>query len=101
MIVSLVMEAYKNKFTTTELPSYKEVLYDVATENRCAQRDLDEVESKERNCMRLARQFCLVTKEDRERFFTYVLSKPSTHLASFSPTYAIRQCWIIYSMIKR
>ena len=44
------MEAYKNQFTTTELLSYKEVLYDEATEYWYAQRDLDEVEREERNC---------------------------------------------------
>ena len=38
--------------------------------------------------MRLAQQFCLVTKEYSERFFTYVLFQPSTwnvaaHLESY------------------
>ena len=70
------MEAYKNKFTTTELLLYKEVLCDEATKDWCAQRDLDEVESQERNCMRLAHQLCLVTKKYRERYITYVLPKP-------------------------
>ena len=46
------------------------------------------VERGERNCTRLAQQFCLVTKECRERLFTNVLSKPSTwsvttHLESY------------------
>ena len=56
------MEASKNQFTTTELLSYKEVLCDEATEDRYAQRGLDEVEREERNCMRLAQQFYLVTR---------------------------------------
>ena len=62
MVVSLVMEANKKQFTTTELPSYKEMLCDEATEDWYAQRDLDEVESEERNCMRLVHQFCLAIK---------------------------------------
>ena len=60
------MEAFENEFTATELLSYKEVLYDEATEEWYAQRDLDEVEPEERNCMRLARQFCLLMKADND-----------------------------------
>ena len=56
-MLSVIMEAFKNEFTVTELLPYKEVLYDEATEECYAQRDLDEVEREERNCMRLARQF--------------------------------------------
>ena len=88
MVVSLVMEAFKNQFTPTELLSYKEVLYNEATEDWYVQRDLDKVEREERNCMRLAHQFWLTMKKYRERFFIYVLSQPSTwsvatHLASY------------------
>ena len=53
-----MMEAFRDQFTTTELPSYKEVLYDEATEEWYVQRDPDEVERGERNCMCFARQFC-------------------------------------------
>ena len=49
------------------------MLYDEATEHCYAQRDLDNVDREEHNCMQLAQQFCLVTKEHRERFFTYAL----------------------------
>ena len=85
---SSVMEAFKNEFRTAEFLSFKEVLYYEATEDWYAQRDLDEMEREEHNCKRLAQQLCLVTKENRERFFTYVLSKPSpwsvaTHLQSY------------------
>ena len=38
------MEAFRDQFVTTELLSYKEVLYHEATEEWCAQRDPDEVE---------------------------------------------------------
>ena len=77
-----------DQFTTTELLSFKEVLYDEATEEWYAQRDPDEVEREEHNCMRLARQFCHLMKEYRERFFTSVLFRSRTrsvaaHLESY------------------
>ena len=53
---SVIMEAFKDQFTATELLSYKEVLYDEATEEWYAQRDPDQVEREEHNYMRLARQ---------------------------------------------
>ena len=64
------MEAFRDQFATTELLSYKEMLCDEAAEEWYAQRDPDEVEREERNCMRLARQFCHLMKEYKERFFT-------------------------------
>ena len=67
------MEAFRDQFTATYLLSYKEVLYDEATEEWYAQRDPDGVDLEERNCMRLARLFCHLMKEYRERIFTYVL----------------------------
>ena len=51
------MEAFRDQFTATELLSYKEMSYDEATEEWYAQRDPDEVDREERNCMRLAQQF--------------------------------------------
>ena len=53
---SVIMEAFRDRFTAAELLSYKEVLYDEATEEWYAPHDPDEVEREERNCMRLARQ---------------------------------------------
>ena len=53
-ILSVILEVLNNEFTATELLSYKYVLYDEATEEWYTQRDLDEVEREERNCMRLA-----------------------------------------------
>ena len=46
------------------------------------------MEREERHCVRLARQFCHIIIEYRERFFTYVLFHPSTrsvaaHLESY------------------
>ena len=55
---SVIMEAFRDQFTARELLTYKEVLYDEATEEWNAQRDPNEVDREESNCMRLARQFC-------------------------------------------
>ena len=51
------MEAFRDQFTATELLSYKEVLFEEATKEWYAQRDPDEVDREERNCIRLAKQF--------------------------------------------
>ena len=77
-ILSVTIEALTDQFSTAELLSYKEVLYDEATEEWYAQRDPDEMEREERYCMHLARQFCHPMKEYRERSFIYVLFHPST-----------------------
>ena len=53
IFISSHMEAFNNEFTTTEMLSYKEVVYDEATGDWYAQRDLDEVGREECNCMRL------------------------------------------------
>ena len=82
------MEAFRDQFTTTKLLSWKEVLYEEATEEWYAQRDPDEVDREERNCIRLSRQFGHVMKEYSERFFTYVVFQSPTrsvaaHLESY------------------
>ena len=62
------------------------MLHDEATEEWYAQREPDEAEREERNCKRLARQFCQLMKEYRERFFTYILFQSPTaaaHLESY------------------
>ena len=51
---SVIMEAFTDHFITTEVLSYKEVLYDEATEEWYAQHASDEVDHEERNGMRLA-----------------------------------------------
>ena len=51
-ILSVIMEAFSDQFTATELLSYKELLYDEATEEWYAQRYPHEVEREERNFMR-------------------------------------------------
>ena len=83
----IIIESYRSvpfrdRFTATELLSYKEVLYDEATEEWYAPYDPDEVECEERNCLRLARQFYRLVEEYRERFFTYVLFQSPTQSAT-------------------
>ena len=68
--ISVIMEGFRDQFTTTVLLSYKEVLYEEATEEWYAQRDPAEVDREDRNCIRLAQQFGHLMKEYRERFLT-------------------------------
>ena len=66
------------------------MLYDEDTEEWYAQRDPDEVNREERNCMHLARQFCHLMKEYRERFFTYVLfQSPTQNVAAHLERYLL------------
>ena len=89
------MEAFRDQFTATELLSYKEVLYDEATDEWYAQRDPDELDREERNCMRLVRQFCHLMKEYRERFFTYVLfQSPAQCVAAYLESYLLHVYYI-------
>ena len=74
--MSVIMEALRDQFTATELLSYNEE----ATEEWYAQRDPDEVDREERNC--LSRQFGHLMEEYRERFFTYVLFQSPTRSVS-------------------
>ena len=48
---SVIMAAFRVRFTVAELLSYKEVLYDDATEECYALYHPKEVEREERNCM--------------------------------------------------
>ena len=66
------MEAFWDQFTAAELLSYKEVLYDVATEEWYAPCHPKEVEREGRNCMRLARQFSHSAATHLERYFLHV-----------------------------
>ena len=89
-ILSVIMEAFRDQFTGTESLSYKEVLYDKATEEWYAQRDPDEEDREERNYMYLARQFCHLMKEYRGRFFTHVLfQSPTRSLAAHLESYLL------------
>ena len=79
------MGAFRDRFIAAELLSYKEVLYDEATEEWYAPYDPKEVEPEKRNCMRLARQFYHLVEEYRERFFTFRSRTQSavTHLERY------------------
>ena len=46
---SVIMEAFRDRFTAAELLSYQDVLYEEATEEWYASYDPDEVEREERN----------------------------------------------------
>ena len=62
---SVIMEAFRDRFTTAELLSYKEVLFEEATEEWYAQRDSGEVDRGECDSIRLAEQFGHLTEEYR------------------------------------
>ena len=80
---SIIVDAFRDRFTTTELLSYKEVLYEEATEERYAQRDPAEVDREERNCIRLAQQFTL-WKSTENGFHLCTLSITNTERSSTS-----------------
>ena len=85
---SVIMEAFRDQFTATELLSYKEVLFEEDTVEWYAQRDPDEEDREECNCMRLARQFSHRVKEYRERFFTCVhFQSPTRSIAAYLESY--------------
>ena len=86
------MEAFRDRFTAAELLSYKEVLYEDATEEWYAPYD-PKVEREERNCTRLARQLYHLVEVYRERFFTYVLFQLLKHSAA---TYLERYLLHVY-----
>ena len=81
-ILSVIMEAYRSVIMEAfqcnqnyyipvqcnRITTYKEVLFEEATEEWYAQRDPDEVDRGERHCIRLAQQFGHLVEEYRERF---------------------------------
>ena len=76
---SVIMEALRDRFVAAELLSYKEVMFEEATEDWYTQREVDREEC---NCIRLAEQLAHLMEEYRERFFTYVLLQSPTLVAS-------------------
>ena len=76
------MEAFRGRFIAAELLSYKEVLFEEATEEWYAQRDPVEVDWVGSYFIRQAEQFAHLMEEYRERFFTYVLLQSSKGLAA-------------------
>ena len=84
------MEAFRNRFLAAELLSYKEVLFEEATEEWYAKRDPVEVDWVESDCIRQAEQFAHLMEEHRERFFTYVLlHSPTRSIAAHLENYLL------------
>ena len=82
------MEAFRDRFVTAELLSYKEVLFVEATEEWYAQRDPVEVDWVECESIRQAEQFAHLMEEYRERLFTDVLlQSPTQSLAAHLESY--------------
>ena len=65
-----MMEAFRDRFIAAELLSYKEVLFEEATEEWYAQRNPVEVDWVESDCIRQAEQFAHLMDEYSVRFFT-------------------------------
>ena len=89
---SVIMEAFRDRFAAAELLSYKEVLFNEATEEWYAQRDPVEVDWVECDCIRQAEQFAHFMEEYRERLFTYVLlQSPTRSLATHLKGYLLHK----------
>ena len=86
-----IMEAFRERFIAAELLSYKEVLFEEATEEWYAQRDPVEVDWVERDCIWQAEQFEHLMEEYRERFFTYVLFQSPKSLAVHLESYHLHR----------
>ena len=96
---SVIMEVFRDRFIASELLPYKEVLFEGEW---YAQRDPDEVDWVECNCIHLAEQLGHLMEVYRERFFTYVLLQSSTRSLATqgtSCTNTIHHSWIIYMII--
>ena len=76
------MEAFRDRFIAAELLSYKELLFEEATEEWYALRDPVEVDWVESDCIRQAEQFAHLMEEYRKWFFTYVLLQSPKGLAA-------------------
>ena len=87
MYRSVIVEAFRDRFIAAELPSYKEVLFEEATEEWYAQRDPVEVDWGETDCIRQAEQFAHGMEEYRERLLTYVLLQSPKSLAAHLESY--------------
>ena len=89
---SVIMKAFRDRFTAAELLSYKEVLFEEATEEWYAHRGPDEVDREECNCIRLAEHFAHLMKEYRYRFFTCVLlQSPTLRVAAHLESYLLHK----------
>ena len=90
---SVIMEAFRDRFIAAELLSYKEVLFEEATEESYVQRDPIEVDWVESDCICQAEQFAHLMEKYRERFFSYVLLQSPKSLAAHLESYHLhRHC---------
>ena len=81
---SVIVEAFRDRFTVLEFLSYNEVLFEEATEEWYAPH------REKCNCIRLAEPFGHLMEEYREWFFTYVLIHSSTRsIAAHLETYLL------------
>ena len=87
----VIMEAFRERFIAEELLSYKEVLFEEATEQWYAQRDPVEVDWVESDRIHQAEQFAHLMEEHRERFFTYVLLQSPKSLAAHLQSYHLHR----------
>ena len=85
------MEAFRDRFIAAELLSYKEMLFEEATEEWYAQRDPVEVDWVESDCICQAEQFAHLMEKYTERFFTYVLLQSPKRLAAHLESYLLHR----------
>ena len=85
------MEAFRDRFIAAELLSYKEVLFEEATEEWYAQRDSVQLDWVESDCIRQADQFALLMEEYKERFCTYALFHSPKSLAAHLESYLLHR----------
>ena len=85
------MEAFRDRFITAKLLSYKEELFEEATEEWYAQRDPVEVDWVDSDCIRQAEQFVHLVEEYRDRFFAYVLFQSPKRLAAHLESYLLHR----------
>ena len=79
------------KCLAAELLSYKEVLFEEATEECYVQRDTIEVDWVESDCICQAEQFAHLMEEYTERFFTYMLLQSPKCLAAHLESYLLHR----------
>ena len=88
---SVIMEAFRDRFVAAEILSYKELLFEEATEEWYAQRDPVDVDWVECDCIRQSEQFTLLMEEYRERFCTYVLLQSTKSLVVHLESYHLHR----------
>ena len=91
---SVIVEAFRDRFIAAVLLSYKEVLFEEATEDWYAQRDPVGVDWVESECICLAEKFAQLMEKYSERFFTYVLLQSPKSLVAHLESYHLHRHYI-------